>query len=68
MPGKLHAEGLLMVPLELQPCVAEMPSLQKLLPEEQHCIAFSHAIVLAVEGKSIRNSMQQHHHCRRLMS
>ena len=51
MPGKLRAGALLMVPLELQPCVAEMPSLQKLLPEEQHCIAFSHAIVLAVEGK-----------------
>jgi len=56
MPGKLHAGGLLMVPLALQPCVAELPSLQKLLPEGQHCIAFSLAALLATE----EGNLQQH--------
>jgi len=51
VPGKLRAGGLLMVPLGLQPCVAEMPSLQKPLPEGQHCIAFRHALLLTIEEK-----------------
>jgi len=55
MSGKLPAGGLLKVPLALQPCVAEMPSLQKPLPEGQHCIAFSHAVLVAIR----ENNAQQ---------
>jgi len=40
-----------MVPRARQPCVAEMPSLQTLLPEGQHSIAFSHAVLVAIKGK-----------------
>lgn len=54
MPEKLPAEGLLKVPLALQPCVAETPSLQTLPPEGQHSIAFSQAVLVAIKGKHMQ--------------